>query len=116
MKRYRIFEWLGVVAGALLIVAGSAANAQSNSGSVTGTVADSTGAVIPGATITIANSVSGYTRTQKSDSAGHFQFVNVPFDPYQLSVTSTGFQSFKKRVDVSSIVAQSVSVALAIES
>ena len=44
MKRYRIFEWLGVVAGALLIVAGSAANAQSNSGSVTGTVADSTGA------------------------------------------------------------------------
>ena len=116
MKRYRIFEWLGVIAGALLIVAGSAANAQSNSGSVTGTVADSTGAVIPGATITIANSVSGYTRTQKSDSAGHFQFVNVPFDPYQLSVTSTGFQSFTKRVDVSSIVAQSIPVTLAVAS
>src|SRR5215472_8753223 len=116
MKRYRIFELLGAFATALMIVVGGAASAQSNSGSVTGTVADSTGAVIPGATITIANSVSGYTRTQKSDSAGHFQFVNVPFDPYQLSVTSTGFQSFTKRVDVSSIVAQSIPVTLAVAS
>src|SRR5215469_14477146 len=116
MKRYRIFEWLGVVAGALLIVAGSAANAQNNSGSVTGTVADSTGAVIPGATVTIANSVSGYTRAQKSDSAGHFQFVNVPFNPYQLTVSSTGFQSFTKRVDVNTVVAQAITIPLAIAS
>ncbi len=83
---------------------------------MTGTVADSTGAVIPGATVTIANAVSGYTRTQKSDSAGHFQFVNVPFNPYQLSVSSTGFQSFTKRVDVNSMVAQSVPVTLAVAS
>src|SRR5215469_6662200 len=116
MKRFRIFELLGVIASTLLIAAGAAAHAQSNSGSVTGTIADSTGAVIPGATITIANSVSGYTRTQKSDSAGHFQFVNVPFNPYQLSVSSTGFQTFTKRIDVNSIVAQSISVALSIQS
>ena len=116
MKRYRIFELLGAIAGTLLIVAGGAARAQSNSGSITGTVADSTGAVIPGATITIANSISGYTRTQKSDNAGHFQFVNVPFNPYQLSVSSTGFQSFTKRVDVNSMVALSIPVALAVES
>ncbi len=116
MKRYRIFELLGAIASALLIVAGSAAHAQSNSGSMTGTVADSTGAVIPGATVTIANAVSGYTRKQKTDSAGHFQFVNVPFNPYQLSVSSTGFQSFTKRVDVNSMVAQSITVTLAVAS
>ena len=116
MKRFRIFELLGAIASTLLFAAGAAAHAQSNSGSVTGTIADSTGAVIPGATITIANSVSGYTRTQKSDSAGHFQFVNVPFNPYQLSVSSTGFQTFTKRIDVNSIVAQSISVALSIQS
>ncbi len=116
MKRYRIFELLGAIASTLLIIAGSAAHAQSNSGSMTGTVADSTGAVIPGATVTIANAVSGYTRTQKTDSAGHFQFVNVPFNPYQLSVSSTGFQSFTKRVDVNSMVAQSVPVTLAVAS
>ena len=116
MKRYRIFELLGAIASTLLIVAGSAAHAQSNSGSMTGTVADSTGAVIPGATVTIANAISGYTRTQKTDSAGHFQFVNVPFNPYQLSVSSTGFQSFTKRVDVNSMVAQTMPVTLAIAS
>jgi hypothetical protein len=116
MKRYRIFQLLGAIASTLLIVAGSAANAQSNSGSMTGIVADSTGAVIPGATVTIANVVSGYTRTQTTDSAGHFQFVNVPFNPYQLSVSSAGFQSFTKRVDVSSTVAQTIPVALAVAS
>ncbi len=116
MKRYRIFRLLGAIASTLLIIAGSAAHAQSNSGSMTGTVADSTGAVIPGATVTIANAISGYTRTQKTDSAGHFQFVNVPFNPYQLSVSSTGFQSFTKRVDVNSMVAQTMPVTLAIAS
>lgn len=116
MKKFRIFELLGAIASALLIVAGSVAHAQSNSGSVTGTVADSTGAVIPGATVTIANSMSGYTRTQTSDSAGHFHFVNVPFNPYDLTVSSTGFQSFSKRVDVSSIVAQTIPVTLAVAS
>ena len=72
MNRFRIFQLLGAIASALLTVAGSVAVAQSNSGSMTGTVADSTGAVIPGATVTLANAVSGYTRTQTSDSAGHF--------------------------------------------
>ena len=116
MKRYRIFELLGAIVTTLLILAGGAAHAQSNSGSVTGIVADSTGAVIPGATVTIANSVSGYTRTQATDSAGHFQFVNLPMNPYQLTVSSTGFQKFTKRVDVNSMVALSVPVTMAIAS
>ncbi|HEV2578525.1 MAG TPA: TonB-dependent receptor [Acidobacteriaceae bacterium] len=116
MKRYRIRRLLSAFAGILAIAVASAVSAQSNSGTLTGTVADPTGAVIPGATVTIGNSVSGYTRTQTTDSAGHFQFVNVPFNPYQLSVSSSGFQNFSKRVDVSSIVAQTVPVTLAIAS
>ncbi|HEY3627709.1 MAG TPA: carboxypeptidase-like regulatory domain-containing protein, partial [Terracidiphilus sp.] len=46
-------------------------HAQSNSGSVTGVVADPSGAVIPGASVTIQNPVSGYSRTTTSDSTGH---------------------------------------------
>jgi hypothetical protein len=116
MKRYRIFQLLGAIASTLLIVAGCAAHAQSNSGSLTGIVADSTGAVIPGATVTIANSVSGYTRTQTTDSAGHFHFVNLPLNPYQITVSSAGFQTFTKRVDVNSIVGLSLPVTMAIAS
>ncbi|HZQ41998.1 MAG TPA: TonB-dependent receptor [Acidobacteriaceae bacterium] len=116
MKRHRIRRLLSAFTGILAIAVAGGVSAQSNSGTLAGTVADPTGAVIPGATVTIANSVSGYTRTQTSDSSGHFQFVNVPFNPYQLTVSSSGFQKFTKRVDVSSIVAQTVPVALSIAS
>jgi hypothetical protein len=102
---------LGIAAISFLA---SFALAQSNSGSITGTVADSTGALIPGATVTMANSVSGYTRTATTDSAGHFQFVNIPFNPYQVSVSSSGFQGYSARVDVDSIVAKTLQVKLSV--
>ena len=101
---------------ALAVACAGLASAQSNSGLINGTVTDSTGAVVPGASVTLSNSVSGYTRTGKSDGAGHFQFINIPFNPYQLSVSSAGFQSSTKRIDVNSIVAQTVTVPLAIAS
>lgn len=116
MNRYRIRHILSAIAGILVVAIGSALNAQTNSGTLTGSVADSTGAVIPGATVTIANPVSGYTRTQTTDSAGHFQFVNVPFNPYQLTVSSSGFQSANQRVNVNSSVAQTIPVTLAVAS
>ena len=61
----------------------------------------------------IANPVSGYTRTVESDPAGNFQFFNVPFNPYSLTVTESGFQNFSKAVQVNSAVGISVKVASA---
>ena len=100
--------------GLIFVLAAGLARAQSNSGSLSGTVADSTGAVIPGATVTIANTLSGFNRTATTDSSGHFQFVNLPFNPYQISVRMAGFQSFTKRVDINSVVPQALPVALSI--
>jgi hypothetical protein len=85
---------------------------QSNSGSIAGTVTDPTGAVIPGATVTISNAVSGFNRTLKTDSAGTFQFVNLAFNPYQLSIASPGFQTLTKRIDINSIVPQMMRFSL----
>ena len=48
--------------------------AQSNSGLVTGVVTDPSGAVIPGATVSIQNPVSQYSRTATTGKDGHFQF------------------------------------------
>ncbi|HEX4155729.1 MAG TPA: TonB-dependent receptor [Acidobacteriaceae bacterium] len=116
MHRFRssppFFAASVAIALSLLAWSSRRADAQSNSGTIAGSVADPTGAVIPGATVTLANTVSGYTRTQKSDSAGHFQFINVPFNPYRLSVVSPGFQQFSKRVDVRSIVSLNVPVTM----
>jgi hypothetical protein len=92
------------------------AGAQSNgtSGSIAGTVSDPTGAVVRGATVAIQNPVSQYERTLKTDSAGHFQFSNVPFNPYHMSVEMTGFNSFAQDLDVRSGVPLTVPVKLAV--
>ena len=67
--------------------------AQSNSGIVSGTVTDPIGALLPGAVVSISNPVSGYSRSVATDSAGHFQFTNLPLNSYHLTATAKGFGS-----------------------
>jgi len=87
-------------------------HAQSNSGSMSGVVSDPSGAVIPGASVTIQNSVSAYSRATISDSTGRFQFSNVPFNPYHLTVTKEGFGAFAVDVNVASILPVTSNVQL----
>jgi hypothetical protein len=106
---------LGTLLVALcFLAAGPAALAQNagNSTAVTGTVADPTGAVIPGATVTIHNPVSGLERTAGTDASGIFNFQNVPFNPYHMTVTATGFAAYAQDIDVRSSVPISVKISL----
>jgi len=105
----------GILVVALcLLAAGPVALAQNagNSTSVSGTVADPSGAVIPGATVTIHNPVSGLERTTGTDAFGNFNFQNVPFNPYHMSVTATGFAAYAQDIDVRSSVPISVKISL----
>jgi hypothetical protein len=86
--------------------------AQTNSGTVQGTVTDTTGAVIPGAKVTIQNPVSGLSRTTVTDGGGHYQFTNLPFNPYHITVSATGFNSTSQDADVRSPVAVAVTTKL----
>ena len=86
--------------------------AQSNSGSISGTVTDPSGAVVPGATITVENPVSGYLRTSKTDSTGRFQFSNLPFNPYHLTAKATGFGGVGQDADVRSDIPVNVGITL----
>src|ERR1700760_1192669 len=86
--------------------------AQANSGVVGGVVTDPSGAVVPGATVSIQNPVSQYTRTATTDKAGHFQFPNVPFNPYHLTVVMSGFSTLAQDVDVHSVVPLSLTIPL----
>ncbi|MGC2497320.1 MAG: carboxypeptidase regulatory-like domain-containing protein [Acidobacteriaceae bacterium] len=97
-----------------ILLCAPCAGAQSigNAGSITGTVTDPSGAVVPGAVVTIQNPVSQYLRKTTSDAAGHFQFTNVPFNPYHMTVTKTGFGAFVQDVDVRSNVAVTEPVKL----
>ena len=87
---------------------------QSNSGTVSGTVTDPSGAVVPGAKVTLTNHVSGYTRTATSDDSGQFRFYNVPFNPYRVNVTAEGFGPASKAIDINAIVPIVVPVQLTV--
>jgi Carboxypeptidase regulatory-like domain/TonB-dependent Receptor Plug Domain len=107
--------WLGILFFVLCVLAaGPIVSAQNagNSTSVAGTVADPTGAVIPGATVTIHNPVSGFERTATTDASGNFTIANVPFNPYHLTANATGFAPYAQDVDVRSAVPIQVKISL----
>ncbi|HKS41821.1 MAG TPA: TonB-dependent receptor [Blastocatellia bacterium] len=71
---------------------GYAALAQVNAASLTGLITDTTGAVVPGATITAINTATNVEQTTKSDSSGYFTFPSLPIGVYQLTVETQGFK------------------------
>ncbi len=86
----------------LALSAGHSTFAQSTAGAVTGTVTDSSGAVIPGATVEIKNPASGFDRTVQSDSQGQYQFINVPFGSYHATAQAGGFAAAQQDIVVHS--------------
>jgi len=103
---------LGLLAHASL--SSSAAQTIGNSGTVRGTVTDPSGAAIPAASVEIHNPVSGFDRSVNTDTSGNFEFTNVPFNPYHLSVTATGFQVVQQDVEVRSSVPIDLTINLQI--
>jgi hypothetical protein len=82
---------------AVVLLAVPALHAQVGSGTLTGTVQDPSGAVIPGATIALKDMTNGSTRTQTSNGSGFFSFVNLPSSTYQATVTATGFNTLSRK-------------------
>jgi hypothetical protein len=73
-----------------------------HSGAVTGTVTDNTGAIIPGATVSLSNPVSGYSRKAVTDANGQFTFSNVPYSNYHLVIGAQGFGAITQDATVKS--------------
>jgi Carboxypeptidase regulatory-like domain len=70
--------------------------AQSATTSLLGTVYDAKGAVVPAATLSIANPATGFSRTTKSDTQGRYQFLELPPAKYDLTVDAPGFATMKQ--------------------
>src|ERR1035437_9939082 len=68
--------------------------------SISGTVQDPSGAVVANATVTIQNPVSTYQRSTITNASGNFRFPNVPFNPYHLTVTASGFAPAAQDVEI----------------
>ena len=76
------------------VLSASPAFAQ-NFGQVTGIVADSTGGVLVGATVTVTNTQTGATATQQANSAGVYVFPNLLPGIYQLILSRPEPLSFR---------------------
>ncbi|MFC6646499.1 Plug and carboxypeptidase regulatory-like domain-containing protein [Granulicella cerasi] len=87
---------LRAAAPIVFAMAAASAGAQVTSGSIFGTVQDSTGAVIPGAKIVASAPSIGASRTVTSSGNGTFSIPNLPPGSYTLTITAKGFSSLVK--------------------
>jgi hypothetical protein len=81
---------------ALLLVTSSAAFAQATTSTVRGTVEDSSGGVLPGATVTITNVSTKAVATSVTDERGSYQAVVFP-GTYNLKVELSGFKTYEQK-------------------
>lgn len=106
-REQAVFRYLTLLLFGLVILAGQA-NAQT-AGRISGTVLDSSQAVIPGAVITAQNLANGQQRQATSDAQGRYVIVDVAVGKYKVVVEKTGFQA-QSRPEVQVGVAASVTL------
>jgi len=78
----------------LLAILASATFAQTDRGTITGTVLDPAGAVVPNASISAKNGATGQEYTVGSTGTGNYTIANLPAGSYELDVTAMGFKKF----------------------
>ena len=116
ISRHKVFLPLSLIVALLfcgpqLRLHGQAAGTAS----IQGSVVDPTGAVLPGATITLIDSATQIRRTVTSDSSGLYTFPNVPVGNYTLTVTAAGFRTYSQSnivLEVGSSIAINVNMAV----
>src|SRR5258708_39970201 len=80
----------------LSLLSGPIVRAQTDTGRVTGSVTDSSGAVVPGSTVKLINTDTGATLTYTAGSDGNFTFSAVNRGNYRIEAAHSGFQSVEQ--------------------
>src|SRR5689334_10500680 len=87
--------------------------AQFDTATVLGSVHDTTGAVVPKATVTLKNVATGITQTLQTDAEGNYQFNNVKIGTYQITAEAQGFaKAIAENIQVSVSARQRVDLSL----
>ncbi len=115
---FRAIRTLALVFFALTLFAGPSTFAQTFRGTILGSVTDSSGAAVPGATVTIKNVDTGLVRTVTTSDDGSYSAPELPIGNYSVSVERAGFKlgvvtgikvevSTERRADVALQIGQS---------
>jgi Carboxypeptidase regulatory-like domain len=88
------FAFICVLSGALLLALGAKRlGAQAITGTISGTVTDTSGAVIAGANIQVKNVATGVTQTSVSDDQGRYNVADVNVSTYDVQASKQGFET-----------------------
>lgn len=110
MKNFKVGSWL---IAALLLTALPGA-AQSDRGTITGLITDSSKAVLPNAQVVLANADTGVVTRAQSNDVGAYTLSNVPIGRYELRVAAPAFKSLT-RSGVTLAVAQTLRLDFTLE-
>jgi hypothetical protein len=96
MNRLRIWPWV-ILCGVILQVAPVYAQTSVVSGTIRGVITDPSGAVVAGATVTVANTGTGLSRTVTGSGKGEYVVPDLPMGIYSVTVKASGFKEFVVR-------------------
>ena len=97
MKKINVTQIVAFLAAIVMLVSAgisSPLRAQTFYGSIVGTVTDNTGAVVPGAAVTITNLGTSETKSEQTGAAGDYSFVNLVPSTYKVDVQVSSFKRF----------------------
>ena len=90
----RLYRYsFAIVATLIFITCSAPVLAQQTLGTLNGTVLDTSGAAVPGATVTVRNPQTSLQRTTTSQDNGFFQIFNLPVGTYDVKVSHSGFDT-----------------------
>jgi len=94
MKR----RWGGqlVLAAVMLLAIASIAFAQATTGRISGIVKDTSGGVLPGVTVSVVETRTGFTQSAVTEGGGNYTFVNLPLGEYTVNAELEGFKKASK--------------------
>jgi hypothetical protein len=108
-------NWFGIFCASILLtlMLTSAARAQV-SGAISGTAADSSGAVLPGVNVTVRNLETGSIRAGVSDGMGRYSVLSLPVGRYEIRAQKDGFRA-ELRTGITLVVGQEATVDLVLQ-
>ena len=98
----------------ILLSAGAAVHAQAPDGTITGSVTDSSGAVVPGATVTITDKSNNTTRNLTANATGLFSAPALPPGEYEVRASMQGFRTTQREAQVTAGSTTTVDMAMSV--
>lgn len=100
----------------VILLTATLAVGQTFRGSIRGTITDSTGAVVPGATVTARNTGTGLERVTTTQAEGGYVLTELPVGRYEITAEATGFARYAITLDVAVGVDSRVDIELEVNS